>query len=307
MLRRYQGIESLHNIQRAVYAIGNFDGVHRGHRALIAELVARARENAALAVAVSFCGHTRDCLAPGRKKAPLTTREDRARLLEALGVDALLELEFDAALAAMDGQDFLRALAGGLIWRGFVAGEDFRFGAARAFGIQDIARFLGGEGLLVSLPPLCDNGGRVSSSRVRELLLGGDVDGARDLLGREYALCGERVPGDGIASRLGYPTVNIGNIATLIPGNGVYAARLRHAGRLYPAISYIGNRPTHTDGQCVRVEAHALGASPEVKPGEAAELVFARRIREERRFPDEAALLGQLAADAAAARAVFNP
>ncbi|MDR2734125.1 MAG: bifunctional riboflavin kinase/FMN adenylyltransferase [Spirochaetota bacterium] len=291
--------------ERAIYTIGNFDGVHRGHQALIAELVARARENDALAVAVSFCGHTRDHFGHEQRKAPLSTREDRARLLEALGVDALIELEFDAALAALHGQDFLRALAG-QGWCGFVLGEDFRFGAGRASDARDIAHFLDERGgKLVTLPPLCDNGERVSSSRIRALLLAGGVEGARVLLGREYVLRGVRVSGDGIASRLGYPTVNLGEIAALIPGNGVYAAYLRYAGRLYPALSYIGTRPTHTSGSCIRVEAHTLDSSPEVAPGEDAELIFAHRIREERCFPDETALLEQLALDAAAARGLI--
>jgi riboflavin kinase/FMN adenylyltransferase len=162
-------------------------------------------------------------------------------------------------------------------------------------------------GKLILLPPLLEDGEPVSSSRIRALLLAGDAEGACRLLGREYSLSGARKAGDGIASRLGYPTLNLSEVATLIPGNGVYAARLEHAGKLFPAMCYIGTRPTHTSAGLVsgrekRIEAHVLDSSIEFKSGEEAEIHFVRRIRDEMRFSGEKDLLRQLAQDAEAVR-----
>jgi riboflavin kinase/FMN adenylyltransferase len=295
--------------KRAVYTIGNFDGVHRGHQRLLAELLALAGECDALAVAVSFREHTRGGLKPECAPTALTTRRARAALLQSLGIDALVELEFDE-IEQLSGHDFLARLtaAAGEKACGFVVGEDFRFGAGRNAGAEDIARFLAGQGAgrLVSVPALCAGGERVSSSRIRALLLAGDAAGANILLGREYSLSGVRKTGDSIASRLGYPTVNLSEIGSLVPGDGVYASRLRYKGVLFPAMSYIGTRPTHRGAagggaQERRVETYTLNFPLRVLRGEAAEIFFISRLRDELHFTDEEALLRQLARDKEAA------
>jgi len=330
MLRRYESLSDWreHGLpRRAVYTIGNFDGVHRGHQRLLAELAALARERGIPAIAVSFQAHTQGILSPDEGRRALTTREKRASLLAELGIDALIELEFDAALAALTGGEFLAELVGESA-AGFVVGEDFRFGAGRSAGADELAKYLAHSagGKLVTLPPLCEGGERISSSRIRSLLLAGDVGGARVLLGREYSLRGARKTGDTIASRLGYPTVNLSEIGTIVPADGVYAARLARsagglnrcerervptsspssdsacrAGTFLPAMVYIGTRPTNAPGER-RVEAHVLDSHPEFENGEGIELYFVRRIRDEIRFSDETALLAQLARDKQAAR-----
>ena len=290
--------------KRVVYTIGNFDGVHRGHQRLLAEVAALARECKALAAAVSFRAHTREFFKPEDRQtfAALTTRKERALLLEGLGLDAFVELDFNDALASLSGEDFLSLLAGENAC-GFVVGEGFRFAAQRSAGTEEIARYLAGHGggRLVTVEPLYDGGAPVSSSRIRALLLAGDIAGANALLGREYSLSGVRKVGDSIASRLGYPSVNLDKIEALLPPNGVYAARFVCKEGSFPAMSYIGTRPTHR-GREMRMETHVLDCALAFADGEKAEVMFVTRIRDEARFSDEAALLRQLARDKEAAR-----
>jgi riboflavin kinase/FMN adenylyltransferase len=287
--------------------IGNFDGVHRGHQALAAAVVARAREAGGLAVVLTFDPHPAAVLSPDRAPAALNTPDQKEELLAGLGVDRLAVLAFDEEVAALTPESFAReVLRGALDARHVVVGESFRFGRRRQ-GDAAVLTALGAElGFSVqAVPPVLEQGSPVSSSRAREALVSGDVRAARALLGRPHFVDASVVRGDGRGRTIGVPTANLSPENEILPAGGVYAARCRVPGGAWRlAVVNIGRRPTF-GGQHVTVEAHLVDFDDDLY-GERVRLEFHERLRGEERFDGPQALVARIREDVARARDVLS-
>ncbi|PZE29034.1 MULTISPECIES: bifunctional riboflavin kinase/FAD synthetase [unclassified Curtobacterium] len=248
--------------------IGKFDGVHVGHRAVIAQLEDAAREHDLVSTVVTFDRHPLSVLDPGHVPPALTSIRQRRELLEAAGVDATLLLPFDQSLQSLPAAEFVaRVLVGALHARVVLVGSDFRFGA-RGAGDVDLLRRLGEQhGFSVRLiddVDLVDDGRpagerRVSSTWIRELLSVGRVAEAARLLGRDHAVRSTVVHGNERGREMGYPTANLDpDCEGFVPADGVYAARVLHRGRTYPAAVSVGNNPTFEGVPEKQIEAHLL-------------------------------------------------
>lgn len=286
----------------AVVALGVFDGVHRGHQAILARAVARAREAGLTAVACTFDPHPLEVLQPDRAPVPISDLEERLGLIGATGVQATLVLAFTPELAAMEPETFVKeVLLDRLRAREVVVGFNHRFGrGARGDPalLQALAGRLGFQAHV--MPPLTVDGVTVSSSGIRAALQAGDVERAARWLGHPYTITGRVEPGAGRGRALGFPTANIRPARPPLVPTGVYTAHLDLEGRRHPAVVNIGVRPTFGESRLV-VEAHLLDFAGDLYDRDV-RLALRRRLREERRFPDAEALRRQIASDVAQAR-----
>ena len=302
-MRTIRGLESYPPDARpGAVALGAFDGIHLGHRAILGRAVTLARERGLEALACTFDPHPLEVLQPDRAPLPITTLVDRLQLIAETGIDTAVVVAFTRALAALEPEAFVRdALAGTLRAREIVVGFNHRFGR----GARGDARLL--ETLGPSLgfrthvvAPLEVDGVPVSSSEIRAALGRGDLERATRLLGRPYALGGEVVRGAGRGRTLGFPTANVRMDLRLPLAPGVYVCRARVGPAEYRAVVNAGVRPTFGETE-LAVEAHLLDFSGDLY-GQRINLTFLRRLREERRFPSVEALREQIVADVAAAR-----
>jgi len=282
-----------------VVTVGTFDGVHAGHRAIIREVTGRARTKNCRSVVVTFDPHPRTVVGRGPARL-LSTLEERLHLIEELEVDATLVLEFTYAFSRQSPREFYeKYLIRGTGMKEVIIGHDHMFGRDRVAGTQELQQ-LGGEfGFATTVvAPVKIDGDTVSSSRIRELLLEGNVDRAERLLQRPYDLTGIVVHGDGRGAQIGFPTANIAvdNQEKLIPANGVYLVSVDcNNNRLYGMLN-IGVRPTFGAGSESTIEVHVLefnGDLYEKKIG----VQFLKRLRPEKKFESVGALIHQLEND----------
>lgn len=292
----------------SVAAIGNFDGVHVGHREILSALVAEARAMGAQAVAITFDPHPDQFLRPGQAPRLLTPIAERVRLLALTGIDAVLVLPFDAALASLPAREFVRqVLVAALGVRGLHEGGNFRFGRHAEAGVRELAEFGAEFGFAVRVHEAVHvHGLEVSSSAVRELVAAGDMHRARWMLGRPFAVLSTPARGRGIGTRLLVPTVNLAAYDGQLPAFGVYVTRLTVGGRCFHAVTNVGNRPTF-EGAGFGVETHILDFEP-VDIGETTpvELEFLFRLRPEMEWPSPEALKAQIFKDVARAQRYFR-
>ncbi|WP_460038816.1 bifunctional riboflavin kinase/FAD synthetase [Thermaerobacter litoralis] len=297
------GITNWRGTQPTCVAIGTFDGVHRGHQALLRGAVAAARAQQAQAVALTFDPHPLAVLAPEKMPPLLGTLEDRLALFAALGLDRVLVARFDRALAQTPAEEFARqVLAGRLGARAVFVGYNFRFGRGGAGTPEDLERWGRQWGFWThTVPPVRVGDQLVSSSWVRGLLEMGQVEVAATALGRLYSVAGRVVRGEGRGAGLGFPTANLDLPPGLaLPAPGVYAVWVRTPQGLFPGVANLGRRPTFGGG-ALRLEVHLLDGGGDLY-GQTLRVGFARRLREERRFNGPAELVAQIGRDVAAAR-----
>ncbi len=282
--------------------IGNFDGVHKGHQALIRRTLDVCRQRDLACVLVTFWPHPRLVVSPHKAHAPLTSRERRLELLAGLGVE---HVPFTAELAALTPEEFVRRCLLPLHLRQLVVGYDFSLGRGRS-GHADVLRNLGAAwGFEVEqLPPVIVDDAVVSSTRLRDLISRGDVWRAARLLGRCYGFSGEVVHGEGRGGGLGFPTANLLPPETLLPAEGVYAARVRLDETWHQAVTNVGRKPTF-GGRDVTVESFLLDTSANLY-GRRVRLEFVLRLRGERRFASVEELTRQISEDVAAARNILS-
>lgn len=289
--------------------VGNFDGVHVGHAAIVRRLVEAAADRGLPAVAVSFDPHPAALLRPESAPEPLSTPRRRAELLAALGVDAVVVQPVDRRLLALEPEAFYAWLLRG--WLGaavLVEGEDFRFGAARRGDVALLASLGAADGVVVDVvAPVAVGGAPVSSSRVRRLLAEGAVADAAALLTAPYRIEGTVVEGAKRGRTLGFPTANLAAVVTLVPADGVYAARAWVGDgpgprAPYPAAVHVGP-PVSFGVESRAIEVHLIGFSGDLY-GQALAVDFLERLRETRRFAGVEELVGQLRADTARAAEV---
>jgi riboflavin kinase / FMN adenylyltransferase len=291
-----------------VAAVGNFDGVHLGHRAILAAVAAEAKQTGARAVAITFDPHPEQFLRPAQAPKLITPMPERLRLLSETGIDAALVLSFDAELAALLPREFAqRILVSALSVTSMHEGQNFRFGQGARAGVRELAA-LGEElGFSVRLhDAVCVRGLEVSSSAVRALVAAGDIRRARWMLGRPFAVLSTPASGRGIGTRLLVPTVNLARYDGLLPGFGVYVTRLKVNGRAFQAVTNVGNRPTFGEASFA-VESHILDFEPiELDEQTPIELEFLLRLRGERTWPSPEALKEQIFKDVARAKRYFR-
>jgi len=293
-----------------VVTVGTFDGVHAGHQRVLAEVVSWARANAGTAVVVTFRQPPRSVLTA--ENPPLVTSlAHRLALLERLGVDACLVLEFTRELAETTAREFVRRVfVERLHARGVVVGPESAFGRGRE-GNEEFLRKCAGEfGFEVrGVPPVIVDGEAVSSSRVRGVVLQGDLERARKLLGRPFSACGTVVRGDGRGRGLGFPTANLQTEPAILPPDGVYVARAILEEEGIPAAASIGTRPTFRrepagEEPARVVEIHLVGFDREIY-GSRMEVQFLKRLREQRKHESAEALIAQMKKDVERVRKYF--
>ncbi|MBI1913248.1 MAG: bifunctional riboflavin kinase/FAD synthetase [Planctomycetes bacterium] len=282
--------------------IGNFDGVHRGHASLLAEVRRRAAAVGGPAVGLTFDPHPLQLLQPDRFLPVLTTTDDRARLLHELGADHVVVLRTCLELLRLTPREFFeRVVREGLATRALIEGEDFRFGRDRTGEVDTLARLCTAAGVTLSVvPPLELDGAVVSSSRIRTELERGAVVEAARLLGRPYRLHGTVGTGQQRGRRLGFPTANLEPMFTLAPGDGVYAVRVLTGGAAWPGAANIGPNPTFGE-QARKVEVHLIDFSGDLY-GQPLAVDFLARLRDTRPFAGVADLTEQLHRDVEQAR-----
>jgi riboflavin kinase/FMN adenylyltransferase len=288
--------------------IGNFDGVHAGHRAILRRVVALARERGWKASVLTFDPHPARVVAPERAPRLLTTPEERVGLMREEGIEQVLILPFTSELAGFTPERFVREIVvERLEARAVLVGDNFRFGHEQAGDTRVLAQLGRREGFLVEAVPAIRMRGRVvSSSEVRRLIEEGDVALAARLLARPYALAGEVVAGQGIGSKQTVPTLNLAPAAEVLPARGVYITRTTDpaTGRRWTSVTNVGTRPTF-GGESVTVETFLLDPLAGTSP-RAIRVEFLKRLREERRFEDAAALKRQILRDVGRARSYFR-
>lgn len=305
-MQHYRSLADV-SIQNAWLTIGVFDGIHRGHQAILRQLAAGAHANSAPAVLLTFDPHPAVVLA-GRELKLLTTPDERAELAAALGLDAVVTYPFDRAVSEMSARDFMARLKDHLGLNHLLVGYDFALGKNREGNAQRLAEL--GRELNYSVAvvdALSDESGVISSTEIRKLVSVGSVDAAANLLGREYALSGPVVHGDGRGRRINIPTANIHYPdSKLLPANGIYACRARIGADLWAAATNIGFNPTFTpDKRTVNVEAHILDFDRDLY-GQELKLEFIARLRDEMKFDSVDALLKQIHADIAQTRKILS-
>lgn len=293
--------------QGSVVCIGAFDGVHRGHRAVLERVRTRAQDLRATPVAVTFAPIPRAYFAEVPQLS--SPREKILTLIEA-GMQRVLLLRFNARLAEMSAEDFIaRLLVERLAAREVWIGEGFRFGHERK-GDLALLRKLGIEEWFSAdvVAPVVADGDRVSSSRIRTLLAAGEFDAAEPLLGRRFAIGGHVVHGQQLGRKLGYPTANIRLGSRVAPVGGVFAVRVRGVGGMVrPGVASLGVRPTvaSADVREPVLEAHLFDFDGDLY-GKRIEVEFVKKLRNEEKFPDLDAMVQQIDRDAQAARKILG-
>lgn len=282
--------------------MGVFDGVHRGHQAVISAAVRAANEQGGLAGLLTFDPHPIRVIAPG--KAPsslLETLEHKARVVGGLGVNLFIPLHFDAAMAAMEATEFIARLSAASLCT-IAVGEDWRFGRRRAGDVNLLRNEAEARGFhLEAVPPLMHEGDRISSTRIRQAIHDGNLAEAESMLGRRYSVSGQVVKGAQLGRQLGFPTANIATGNLQLPPDGVWAVRvIDAAARQWDGVANLGMRPT-VSGSGRLLEVHLFGFAGEVY-GEDLEVCFHKHLRPEMKFPSLESLKERISRDVQEAR-----
>jgi riboflavin kinase/FMN adenylyltransferase len=283
---------------RCALTIGNFDGVHRGHSALIDRVVAKARELSITSCVLTFEPHPREFFAPEAAPPRLTRLREKLELMAAAGVERVHVIRFDARFAALSAARFVEdVLIKGLGVAWLLVGRDFRFGTQRK---GDFAALEGRGFALEAMPDVAFNGERVSSSAVRAALQAGDFARAEQLLGRRYSITGHVVHGAKLGQDLGFPTANIA-LRQRPPLSGIYVVEVEGLG---PGVASVGLRPTVNPVAKPLLEVHLLERGGDLY-GRRLHVRFLRKLRDEAKFEGLAALRAAIAQDAEQAREYF--
>jgi riboflavin kinase/FMN adenylyltransferase len=278
-------------------SIGNFDGVHRGHVAIVKRLLERAEAVGGPAIVFTFDPHPVRLLRPDQCPPPLTWTERKAELLAAQGVDWIVAYPTDEALLALSAVEFFEQIVRGkLSAKAMVEGPNFFFGHNREGTVGRLTELTQAAGISLDVvEPVEIDGAIVSSSRVRELIRAGNVELAGKLLSAPYRIRGMVTHGAGRGAKIGFPTANLSAVDTLLPAQGVYAGRTLIDAAQYPTAINLGPSPTFGDAM-IRVEVHVIGYG-EALYGQAMEVDFLARLRDIRPFDSPAALVEQLQRD----------
>jgi riboflavin kinase/FMN adenylyltransferase len=303
----WNGTKSLpDDMPPVVASIGKCDGVHLGHQEIMRRVAAEARQRGLPALLISFDPHPTAVVAPDRLPRLIQTRRQKMDCLERTGLTDFLILDFDEAMASLSGERFFGdVLLPRLRFAALFVGQNFRFGRERQ-GELGLLREIGErEGFAVhGVDPVVVDGAIVSSSRIRDAVESGDVEGAARMLGRAFALSGEIVEGKGRGRELHFPTANLQVETELLPRPGVYVTETVVLASRYPSVTNVGVRPTFS-GRELTVESHLLDFDDDLYT-ERVEVRFLARIRDEMRFDNPSDLADQIARDRAATLSFFQ-
>jgi len=291
-----------------VVSVGNYDGVHVAHQAVVRHMAQRAHAIGGEAVAVTFEPHPLRILRPDSAPRLITPLEVKLKLLEQTGVDATLVLPFTRDLSLMSAHDFARqVLADALHAREVHEGYNFHFGHKAQGSVETLAAF--GREMEFDVHTYSEEllrGHHVSSSEIRQLIAAGNVSRARALLGRPFSIISNPGRGRGYGTRYTVPTVNLARYDELVPANGVYITRIRVNGECFDAVTNVGVRPTFGQDSFA-IESHLLNFHPiELLAQTEVELIFLKRLREERKFESIEALKEQIGKDVGHAQRFFR-
>lgn len=288
--------------------IGNFDGVHQGHQAMLARLTARAAAVGGLPCVLTFEPHPREIFTPHDAPTRLTSLREKLEILKNLGVAHVHVCRFSKEFAALSPEDFVRRiLVDGLKARYVLVGDDFRFGAKRGGDFDALLVYGEKYGFKAEAMHTVEAAGqRASSTAVREALAGGDMAGAAQLLGRPYSISGRVVGGDQLGRKIGYPTANIQLKHNRPPLKGVFAVRVQGLGKPdWPGVANLGTRPSvHPNGNPT-LEVHLFDLDRQLY-GQHLRVEFLHKLRDEAKFANFEALVAQIGKDAEQARELLN-
>jgi riboflavin kinase/FMN adenylyltransferase len=291
-----------------IATIGNFDGVHLGHRRILEAVVARARETARPSIAITFEPHPLSVLRPDRAPRRLQTLHQKEEAIEALGVENLLVIPFTRDFSLNEPEEFVRSvLQERLAVSELFLGSHFAFGRGKRGDLALLTRMGPECGFVASgVEEVFFEGEPVSSTRIRTAIARGDIRRANAMLGREYELDGLVAKGDKVGRKIGYPTINLEPENELHPADGVYVTQIhiRSFGRRFDCVTNIGRRPTVYEDYATTIETYVLDFSANVY-GEKVRLFFFDRLREERKFPSVTDLSEQIGRDIQATRDYF--
>lgn len=277
------------NAKGAVVTLGNFDGLHLGHRAILKKLKARAKILGLPSIVYTFDPHPLKVLAPKSSPPLIASLEEKVAIIESYGVDQLHLARFTEGFAKKRPREFVEdVIVGRLSAKEVMVGHDYAFGSGGRGNVESLKKFGKEFGFKVSVTSAVTRGGKVvSSSRIRRLIIDGKVGEAARLLSRYFSISGKVVSGRGVGKGLGFPTANIRVDGELLPKAGVYAVRVELGRRTYDGVVNIGLAPTFNRGKVV-VEVHIIGFKG-LAYGKSIKLYFIKRVRDERRFkgPDE--------------------
>jgi riboflavin kinase/FMN adenylyltransferase len=291
-----------------VVTVGNFDGVHLGHQAMLRDVAARAAAASVPSIVVTFDPHPLKVLHPERAPRMIQTLRQREEAIEACGIDALVIVSFTRDFSLIAAEDFAKELlARRLAAREVCVGAHFVFGRERRGNLEVLRRVGAEAGFAVSgLADVADASGPVSSTRIRNALSAGEVAAANALLGKPYAMDGIIAKGDRMGRKIGFPTMNLQPDNELYPKDGVYftAVRIESFERTFACVTNIGRRPTVYEDYATTIESYILDFSSDVY-GERVRLSFFERVREEMTFPSMLDLTAQIRRDVEATRLYF--
>ena len=289
------------SLRGGAVTIGNFDGVHRGHARIVEQLLAQARQCGGPAVVFTFDPHPVRLMRPDEAPAPLTWTNRKAGLLADLQVDGMVAYPTDEALLTLLPEEFFQSIVVETLGaKALVEGPNFFFGRNRAGNVDRLAELCREHGVVLDIvQPVESEGKTISSSRVRELVRRGHVRKANDMLTHPYCIRGMVTHGVGRGAKLGFPTANLDGIDTLLPAEGVYAARAWVESKRWPAAVNIGPNPTF-GGKSLKIEVHVVGFEQAIY-GNVLEVDFLARLRDIQPFASVDALLDQMRRDVATA------
>ncbi len=288
-------------------AIGNFDGVHPAHAALIKDAVCTAASKKLKSAVYTFCPHPSEVFGKNIKK--ITSEEDKDRLIEALGADILYKERCNKEFLSMSADDFARTvLQGRLGARAVLVGYDFTFGRGSEGTAEDLKALGEKYGFSVTVMPKMqtDSGTAVKSTAVRELIEAGDMEGAAKMLGRPHFYTGTVVKCKGLGKKIGFPTANIyPEEGLVLPPFGVYAVKVSLGGEAYDGVANVGVNPTVENGSIPKIETHIFGFDKSIY-SEHIKISFLKMIRRERAFGDASALSRQIKEDKESAKKIID-
>ncbi len=291
---------------RSSVTIGNFDGLHLGHRTILQDLVRTSAETGTASVLMTFSPHPLQILHPGKAPSLILSPEEKIERIRNLGIEYLLIINFDKSLSRLSAPSFVQEiLVKALRVKHIFVGHNFVFGYRRS-GNVSLLKSMGPEFdyTVEVIPPVEVRGNRVSSTWIRELIQSGRISLANRLLGRYYSIHGRVASGQGVGGKSLLPTLNLKPESEILPGKGVYVTLAAYEGNSFQAVTNVGTRPT-VAGSHLSVETHVLDQQIAVPP-QSLELQFLHRLRDEQKFPSLEALREQLAKDVLRARRFFR-
>lgn len=294
------------SISKPILSMGNFDGIHLGHQALLQRVVQEAKSQGGRSVVLTFEPHPLKILAPERAPRLILAHKDKMRLFQSSGVEVVIIQAFNPTFANIEAEEFVRhylidRLKVHKIW----VGRDLRFGKGRKGRVEDLIRWGAEGGLKVGIvEPIQLEGARISSSRIRKLIEQGDVHEVHRFLGRYHFVSGRVAPGHQRGRNLGFPTANIVTRIEVLPLDGIYATFLQVDGRLWPSVTNVGFNPTFGEGPRT-IESYIFDFQEDLY-GQQVSLFFIKRIREEKKFPSPDLLVKQMKKDVLSAQEILS-